>query len=188
MGLNPTPITLTFPQAPRFIPDGRISRVRLATMTFSCSLPNAPRWLKCSPTCTRVRPVCCNARYACTVDPLLRFRVLKGCPERTRHGRESLCAVEALPRPAVAFPPPLRPALPGPHRSYGLMRRSWFLYQPSFWFGWQSLQVAVNPCCNQDLPNVSLLIFPHVLGPLPRLPLRCMRSFLPSERWPSPAN
>lgn len=117
--------------SPPTIPDGRISRVRLATMTFSCSLPNAPRWLKCSPTCTRVRPVCCNARYACTVDPLLRFRVLKGCPERTRHGRESLCAVEALPRRQWRSPP-LRPALPGPHRSYGLMRRSWFLYQPSF--------------------------------------------------------
>ena len=41
-------------------------------------------------------------------------------------------------------------------------------------------------CCNEDLPDVILLIFPYVPGPLPRLPLGCIRSFLPPERWPSP--
>ena len=35
-------------------------------------------------------------------------------------------------------------------------------------------------------PTLSLPICPHVLGPLPRLPPRCIRSFLPSELWPSP--
>src|SRR6266581_8807705 len=66
------------------------------------------------------------------------------------------------------------------------MRRSSILCPPSFWFGGQSLQIAVSLCCNEDLPDVILLIFPCVLGPLPRLPLGCIRSFLPPEHWPSP--
>jgi hypothetical protein len=185
MGLNPAPITPTVPQAPCVIPDGRISRVRLATMTFSRSLPKASRWFKCSPTCTPETPVCRNARYACAVHPLNQAQCPESVPKRTRHGRESLRAFEALPRRPSRLPP-RRPALPSPPRYYRLMRRSRLLSHPSFQFGWQSSQVAVNPCCNQDLPNVTLLIFPHVLGPLPRLPPRCIRSFLPSERWPSP--
>ena len=40
-------MTLTFPQAPLFIPDGRISRVRLATMAFPhTAFPTWPK-LKC---------------------------------------------------------------------------------------------------------------------------------------------
>jgi hypothetical protein len=39
---------------------------------------------------------------------------------------------------------------------------------------------------HRPFPTLSLPIFPHVLGPLPRLPPRCIRSFLPSELWPSP--
>lgn len=42
------------------------------------------------------------------------------------------------------------------------------------------------PAAQWFFPTLSLPIFPHVLGPLPRLPLKCMRSFLPSELWPSP--
>src|ERR1700681_1016747 len=45
----------TFPEAPTVIPDGRISRVRLATMTFIAAFP-VPRRLKRSltytPSCT----------------------------------------------------------------------------------------------------------------------------------------
>ncbi len=66
------------------------------------------------------------------------------------------------------------------------MRQSSLLFPPSFWFDGQSLQVAVSPCCNKDLPDVIPLIFPCVLGPIPRLPLECIRSFLPPEHWPSP--
>lgn len=47
-------------------------------MTFICGLPTASRWLKCSPTYTRVTPVCCKARYARTVYPLIRLNVLMG--------------------------------------------------------------------------------------------------------------
>jgi len=67
------------------------------------------------------------------------------------------------------------------------MRQSSFLCPPSFWFGGQSLQIAVSLCCNEDLPDVILLIFPCVLGPIPRLPLGCVRSLLPPEHWPSPS-
>ena len=42
------------------------------------------------------------------------------------------------------------------------------------------------PAGQWSFPTLSLPIFPHVLGPLPRLPPRCIRSFLPSELWPSP--
>jgi hypothetical protein len=42
------------------------------------------------------------------------------------------------------------------------------------------------PAAQWPFPTLSLPIFPHVLGPLPRLPPRCIRSFLPSERWPFP--
>lgn len=66
------------------------------------------------------------------------------------------------------------------------MRRSSFLCPPSFWFGEQSLQIAVSLCCDEDLPDVILLIFPCVLGSLPRQPPGCIRSFLPPEHWPSP--
>ena len=45
----------------------------------------------------------------------------------------------------------------------------------------------MSPCCNQDLPDSILPIFPDVPGPLPRLPPACLCSFLPLERWPSPA-
>ena len=42
------------------------------------------------------------------------------------------------------------------------------------------------PAAQWPFPTLSLPIFPHVLGPLPRLPPRCIRSFLPSELWPFP--
>ena len=45
----------------------------------------------------------------------------------------------------------------------------------------RSLQVAVSPCWEEDLPDVTLHICPCVLGPLSRQPLRCMHPFLPSS-------
>jgi hypothetical protein len=48
-----------------------------------------------------------------------------------------------------------------------------------------SLQVAVNPCCYQPLPNVNPLIFLHVQAPLPRLLLWCFYPFLPTRLRPS---
>jgi hypothetical protein len=62
-GLNPAPVAPMFPHAPRVIPDGRLSRVRLATMTIIAAFP-IPRRLKRSPAFTPAAPVCCQARYA----------------------------------------------------------------------------------------------------------------------------
>ena len=49
-----------------------------------------------------------------------------------------------------------------------------------------SMQVAVSPCGEEDLPDVILRIFPCVLGPLPRRLLRCLYPFLPPRQRPSP--
>jgi hypothetical protein len=60
------------------------------------------------------------------------------CPEwvqpRARYDRESLCPVRALPRPGERHLLS-RSALPDPHRSYGLMRRTSSLWNPllSLW-------------------------------------------------------
>ncbi len=41
------------------------------------------------------------------------------------------------------------------------------------------------PAENSTFPTLSLRIFPHVLGPLPRLLLWCSRPFLPTRQRPS---
>src|SRR3984893_15257333 len=53
--------------------------------------------------------------------------------------------------------------------SYGLMRRSRRLSSPSALASFEeSLQVATSPCCQRDLLDVILRIFPWLPGPLPR--------------------
>jgi hypothetical protein len=49
-----------------------------------------------------------------------------------------------------------------------------------------SMQVAVSPCWEEDLPDVILRIFPCVLGPLPRRLVWCIYPFLPTRQRPSP--
>ena len=74
----------------------------------------------------------------------------------------------ALLSPGRRYTPPQR-ALPLFHRSYGLMRQS---HPPLLSFGLtsfeKSLQVVSSPCCEWDLPALSLRILPGMLGPLPR--------------------
>jgi hypothetical protein len=50
----------------------------------------------------------------------------------------------------------------------------------------RSVQVAVSPCWEEDLPDVVLRIFPCVLGPLPRRLVWCTYPFLPTRQRPSP--
>jgi|RhiMetdeSRZDD1v2_1073273.scaffolds.fasta_scaffold328413_2 hypothetical protein len=70
--------------------------------------------------------------------------------------------------PGVVFPQP-RPALPGPHRSYGLMRQTSPLSRPTHdGLVRQSLQVAACPCWEEALPDVFSSISVEVLGPVPR--------------------
>src|SRR5712691_6662200 len=70
--------------------------------------------------------------------------------------------------PRVAAPLP-RPALPGPHRSYGLMRQTSPLSRPMHGgLVRESLQVAACPCWEEALPDVISSISVEVLGPVPR--------------------
>jgi len=62
-----------------------------------------------------------------------------------------------------------RPALPGPHRSYGLMRQTSTLSRPTHdGLVRESLQVAACPCWEEALPDVVSSISVEVLGPVPR--------------------
>jgi hypothetical protein len=55
------------------------------------------------------------------------------------------------------------------HSSYGLMRQSRQLSSPSALASFEeSVQVATSPCCQLDLLDVILRIFPWLPGPLPR--------------------
>lgn len=70
--------------------------------------------------------------------------------------------------PRVVFPRP-RPALPGLHRSYGLMRQTSTLSRPTHdGLVPESLQVAACPCWEEVLPDVISSICVEVLGPVPR--------------------
>ena len=75
----------------------------------------------------------------------------------------------ALPPSGRRVPPPPRTLLLGP-RSYRLMRQSrvallYFGLPASFV---ESSQVATSPCCQRDLPDVILRIFPRMPGPMSR--------------------
>jgi hypothetical protein len=70
--------------------------------------------------------------------------------------------------PRVVFPQP-RPALPGPHRSYGLMRQTSPLSPPTHGgLVGKSMQVTACPCWEEALPDVISSISVEVLGPVPR--------------------
>jgi hypothetical protein len=68
----------------------------------------------------------------------------------------------------VVCPQP-RPALPSPHRYYGLMRQTSPLSRPTHYgLVRESLQVAACPCWDEALPDVISPICVEVLGPVPR--------------------
>mgnify|MGYP001612456411 CR=1 FL=1 len=70
--------------------------------------------------------------------------------------------------PGVVFAQP-RPALPGPPRSYGLMRQTSSLSRPTHnGLVRESWQVAAYPCWDEVLPEVISPIYVEVLGPVPR--------------------
>jgi len=82
---------------------------------------------------------------------------------------------------------PRQQALPCLPRSYGLLRQSSTLPLPTdspLVNG--SVPVAVSPGWEEDLPDVTLHIFPYVLGPLPRQLVECIYPFLPPRLRPSP--
>jgi hypothetical protein len=87
-----------FPEAPRIIPDGGISPVRLATMAFLWQPFPQPSRLKCSPTYTPYDVVCSQARCQPAVVHLAPALCPVVVSVVNRHDREPLCLIEALPR------------------------------------------------------------------------------------------
>ena len=91
------PPSSTFPQAPPVIPDGRISRVRLATMT----IPARPsQWGGGSSARSRTphHTVCHTARQSAAVVHQTQALRPVMVPVSDRHGREPLPPAEVLPR------------------------------------------------------------------------------------------
>ena len=128
------PPSLTFPQASRFIPDGRISRVRLATTTCPPTAFPYPMRLKRSlafpPLGYGLPLVSTKPALAPHTQALSPVRWAVPCP-----------SWPGVPLPSPGFPLPgaasgrLEPALPGRLRSYGLMRQTWMLQGPSLSLG-----------------------------------------------------
>ena len=153
MGLSPAPLA-TFPGAPVFIPDGRISRLATLASVPRGPFPAAPklkRWLAFTPCpaglihdSTSLRATCLWALCPSTLP----YTKPTKC-------REPICPFKVLPLQGWRPAPP-RKELPFLPRSYGLMCQFQMLH-PALPIGssrW-SLQVAANPCCKRDLPDVS---------------------------------
>ena len=159
--------------SPPLIPDGRISRVRLAAAAF----PGGPSLASRGSSARSHTPLGCMvippARHP------LRFAPRPGSVSR----RCFLCGARHLPRAplpvggvtssrAVSAPPGR--ALPRLRRSYWLMRRTEHLSSTMALASTDgSLQVAASPCWQTVRPDVISIVRAWALGPMPRhdLPL-----------------
>ena len=165
--LSPAPLA-TFPEAPAFIPDGRISRVRLAALACPHGAfpqqPKLKRWRAYAPGwCGLLRGSTRSLR-----DPDCRFCARSGEGREPAKCREPLCAAGVLPH-RRGSPGSSRRALPLLLRSDWLMRQAKSL-SPTSGFPWsdESLQVVASPCCEMALPDVISAILAQALGPIPR--------------------
>jgi hypothetical protein len=177
------PSWVTFPRAPRFIPDGRISRVRLATLAAvrHGPFPVTPK-LKLWPA---YAPDVAGLIHDSTPLPentnwwALRPSPLPVTAPTKR--REPLCPFEVLPLQGCPRRPPRR-ALPLLRRSYGLMCRS-----PNPPFGFASTiprglcRLLPAPAGSGTFPTLSLRVFPWMLGPVSRW-LALVRKAVSSQR------
>ena len=178
------PPSLTFPQASRFIPDGRISRVRLATTTCPPTAFPYPMRLKRSlafpPLGYGLPLVSTKPALAPHTQALSPVRWAVPCPSWPR-----------VPLPSPGFPLPgaasgrLEPALPGRLRSYGLMRQTWMLQGPSLSLGPSVFAGGCEPLLqNRPFPTLSLQSLSRRLDPYPAAISRCSYSFLPGRHRP----
>jgi hypothetical protein len=132
---------------PPIMPYGRISQVRFEVLVMR--RPWAfPAWRGLSadsqyaPT-SMVCPGCSSISYVGSLSALCPTAPLN---DGTTKYPESLCPVSALPPLGRRGPSPRR-ALPLPHRSYGLIRRSRHLSSTSALASLEeSLQVVISPC------------------------------------------
>ena len=104
-----------------------------------------------------------------SVDHSDRAQGLVWCHPHGHHWTESpFASCGVLPRRGERTPLP-RPALPGPSRSYGLMRQTSTLSRPLHdGVVRESLQGAVCPCWAETLPDVLSSLCVEVRGPVPR--------------------
>jgi hypothetical protein len=144
VGLSPTEHTCF---SWSHMPYGRISQVRFEVLVMR--RPWAfPAWRGLSadaqyaPT-SMVCPGCSSISYVGSLSALCPTAPLT---DGTTKYPESLCPVSALPPLGRRGPSPRR-ALPLPHRSYGLIRRSRHLSSTSALASLEeSLQVVISPC------------------------------------------
>ena len=98
--------------------------------------------------------------------------------------REPLCPSKALPR-MERVQNPLRPALPGLHRSYGLMRQANILRSAPGVPRTTGLRRLLRaPAACWPFPTLSPQSVYRRLDPYPAAIFRCVRSFLPGRHRP----
>jgi hypothetical protein len=179
--------------SPPLIPDGRLSRVRLAASDLPAFSPHSlPLWTEAYGH-AHLHPasVWCTLPIAPgSVSHRPRPRVLPWCPPdgRSRY-RAPLRLFRVCPL-GVSHGLRQRSTLRDPLRSYGRMRQAKTLPSPQcVALGHASLQGAADPCWALALPDVLSSLFLWVLGPVPRraaaVRLR-VSSRTPSASPPSP--
>jgi hypothetical protein len=80
-------------------------------------------------------------------------------------------------------------ALPSVHRYYELMRQTSCLCSPQLYpsCAFSLCRLLQAPAGRRFFPALSLSIFQWMSDPIPRCSLKCVFSFLPPKRRPSPA-
>ena len=183
---GPISTIATFPEAPLFIPDGRISRVRLATL--ACPLAGLPDGDEAQ-ALARIRP--CRRRFARGLAPQsapTRPGSKSGCRTRPRNRQapRAPSPLRGVTSPGAASGPPGR-ALPLRHSSYGLMRRTESLPPASVVpipTGPRRLPPA--PAGRRPFPALSPRSLHGCPDPYPAAPGRCTCPFLPDRLRPRP--
>ena len=176
--------------SPPLIPDGRISRVRLAVsdhwLIHHIAFPNG-RSLKCTPTYTPRPHGLPRDDPKAPFPPLIGHCVPRWCRPSGNHCTESPFARgQALPPLGTGFVP----VSPGVTPAFSLIRAHAPDLNPltaSVLPLYESLQVAAAPAGRRPFPALSPRIFPQVPGPLPRRSPWCTCSFLPTGHRPSPS-
>ena len=158
----------TFPQAPLFIPDGRISRVRLATLATvrNDAFPLPPR-LKCQPTYT---PGATGLRHRSTslrTTELVGSVSLSGTHHDVHQAPRAPLPPSGVTWRGVAHRLPRR-ALPLFRCSYGLMRQTKPLPPARFPLPMGLCRLLPVPAGRWPFPTLSLRVFPWMPGPVPR--------------------
>jgi hypothetical protein len=185
------------PQAPRFIPDSRISPAKagLATLAFLDRPSHYHRSLNAdsyTPLATMVYP---SAQHITAVTSFTRLRVRSCAALVPAKRREPLCPQQVLPLALWPLAPHQKTLLLL-HRSYWLMRQTKTLpLTPALASFSGSLQVAVSPCwppARRDygserrwpFPTLSLQSLRRCLDPYPAVFPWCICSLLPRRQRP----